>query len=64
MIASIWDPMLDWQPFAFNTLWSNASRISNAALGDGDFSRSIVTSFSAGRQVSPLYDSLTFKEDI
>lgn len=64
MIASIWDPMLDWQPFAFNTLWSNASRISNAAFGDGDFARSIVTSFSAGRQVSPLYDSLTFKEDI
>lgn len=62
MIASIWDPMLDWQPFAFNTLWSNASRIGNAALGDGDFARSIVTSFSAGRQISPLYDSLTFEE--
>jgi hypothetical protein len=35
----------------------------DAAIGDADFSRSILTSFSAGRQVSPLYDSLTFKEN-
>ena len=64
MISSIWDPMGDWQPFAFNTLWNTASRVSNAAMGDGDFARSIVTSFSAGRQVSPLYDSLTFEERV
>ena len=63
MIASIWDPMLDWQPFAFNTMWTNTSRMWDAAIGDADFSRSILTSFSAGRQVSPLYDSLTFKEN-
>lgn len=63
MIASIWDPMLDWQPFAFNTMWTNTSRMWDAAVGDADFSRSILTSFSAGRQVSPLYDSLTFKEN-
>ena len=62
MISSIWDPIGDWQPFAFNTLWNTASRMSNAAMGDGDFARSVVTSFSAGRQLSPLYDSLTYKE--
>ena len=62
MIASIWDPMLDWQPFAFNTLWTNTSRMWDAAIGDADFSRSILTSFSAGRLVSPLYDSLHYEE--
>lgn len=64
MVASIWDPMLDWQPFAFNTLWNNTSRMWNAAIGDEDFARSILTSFSAGRLVSPLYDSLTFEETV
>lgn len=64
MIASIWDPMLDWQPFAFNTLWNNTSRMWNAAVGDEDFARSVLTSFSAGRLVSPLYDSLTFEETV
>lgn len=64
MVASIWDPMLDWQPFAFNTLWNNTSRMWNAAIGDEDFARSVLTSFSAGRLVSPLYDSLTFEETV
>ena len=63
MIASIWGPTLDWQPFAFDTLWTNTSRMWDAAIGDEDFTRSIVMSFSAGRQMSPLYDSLTFEED-
>ena len=62
-ISSIWDPMLDWQPFAFNTLWNNTQRMWNAAVGDADFTRSVVMSFSAGRQVQPLYDSFTYKED-
>lgn len=62
MIASIWDPMLDWQPFAFNTLWTNTSRMWDAAIGDADFSRSVLTSFSAGRLVAPLYDSLHYEE--
>lgn len=62
MIASIWDPMLDWQPFAFNTLWTNASRMWDAAIGDEDFSRSVLQSFSAGRLISPLYDSLKYEE--
>lgn len=62
MVASIWDPMLDWQPFAFNTLWRNASSMWDAAIGDSNFSRSILTSFSAGRLASPIYDSLTYKE--
>lgn len=61
--SSIWDPMLDWQPFAFNTLWTNTSRMWDAATGDKDFSRSVLTSFSAGRQISPIYDSLRFKEE-
>jgi hypothetical protein len=61
-LSSIWDPMLDWQPFAFNTLWTNTSRMWDAAIGDEDFSRSVLRSFSAGRLVSPLYDSLTFEE--
>ena len=62
-ISSIWDPMLDWQPFAFNTLWNNTQRMWNAAIGDKDFTRSVVMSFSAGRQIQPLYDSFTYKED-
>ena len=49
MFASIWGPTLDWQPFAFDTLWTNTSRMWNAAIGDEDFTRSIVMSFSAGR---------------
>lgn len=61
-IASIGDPMFDWQPFAFNTLWNTTSRMWNAAIGDESFSRTLLTSFSAGRQVSPLFDSLTYKE--
>ena len=62
MIASIWDPMLDWQPFAFSTLWNTASRVWDSAVGDPEFSRTILTSFAAGRLVSPIYDSLTFEE--
>lgn len=62
MVASIWDPMLDWQPFAFNTLWTNASRMWDAAVGDSSFSRSILQSFSAGRLVTPMFDSLTYEE--
>ena len=61
-IASIGDPMFDWQPFAFNTLWNTTSRMWDAAIGDESFSRTLLTSFSAGRQVSPLFDSLTYKE--
>ena len=49
MLSSIWGPTLDWQPFAFDTLWRNTSRMWNAAIGDEDFTRSVVTSFSAGR---------------
>ena len=62
MIASIWDPMLDWQPFAFSTLWNTASRVWDSAVGDPEMSRTILTSFAAGRLVSPIYDSLTFEE--
>lgn len=62
MIASIWDPMLDWQPFAFNTLWTNTSRMWDAAVGDADFSRSVIQSFSAGRQILPMFDSLTYEK--
>ena len=62
MLASIWDPMLDWQPFAFNTLWQNTSRMWDAAIGDESFSRSVLRSFSAGRLASPMFDSLTYEE--
>ena len=62
MFSSIWDPMLDWQPFSFNTLWVNASRMWDGLVGDEDFSRSVLRSFSAGRLVSPLYDSITYEE--
>ena len=62
MFSSIWDPMLDWQPFSFNTLWVNASRMWDGLVGDEDFSRSVLRSFSAGRLISPLYDSITYEE--
>lgn len=62
MFASIGDPLADWQPFAFQTLWNTSSRMWNAALGDEDFSRTILQSFSAGRLAMPMFDSLTYEE--
>ena len=62
MFASIGDPLADWQPFAFSTLWNTSSRMWNAALGDEDFSRTILQSFSAGRLAMPMFDSLTYEE--
>ena len=62
MFASIGDPLADWQPFAFQTLWNTSSRMWDAALGDEDFSRTILQSFSAGRLAMPMFDSLTYEE--
>ena len=62
MIASIGDPLADWQPFAFSTLWNTTSRLWDSALGDEDFSRTILKSFAAGRLAAPLFDSLTYEE--
>ena len=62
MLSSIGDPLADWQPFAFSTLWNTVSRISDAAIGDEDFSRTVLKSFAAGRLATPLFDSLTYEE--
>ena len=62
MFASIGDPLADWQPFAFQTLWNTSSRMWDAAMGDADFSRTILQSFSAGRLTLPMFDSLTYEE--
>lgn len=62
MFASIGDPLADWQPFAFSTLWNTTGRMWDAAIGDADFSRTILQSFSAGRLTLPIFDSLTYEE--
>lgn len=63
MLSSILDPVVDWQPMAFSTLWNSGSRIWDSVVSEeGDFSKSVLQAFSAGRLVSPLYDSLTFEE--
>lgn len=61
-LKSIFDPALDWQPMAINTLWTNTSRILDSVVGDEDFSRSVLRSFTVGRLASPLFDSLTYEE--
>ena len=62
MLASIGDPLADWQPFAFSTLWNTTSKMWDAAIGDEEFSRTILQSFSAGRLTMPIFDSLTYEE--
>jgi hypothetical protein len=47
---------------AINTLWTNTSRILDSVVGDEDFSRSVLRSFTVGRLASPLFDSLTYEE--
>ena len=62
MFASIGDPLADWQPFSFATLWDTSSRMWDAAVGDEEFSRTILRSFAAGRLAMPMFDSLTYEE--
>lgn len=62
MFASIGDPLADWQPFSFTTLWTTTSRMWDAAVGDADFSRAVLQSFAAGRLALPMFDSLTYEE--
>lgn len=62
MISSILDPALDWQPMAFSTLWGTGSQVWESVIGDKDFTRSILRASSAGRLMSPIYDSLTYEE--
>lgn len=63
MIASIGDPLADWQPFAFSTLQNTVSRLWDAAMDeDKTFTNAISKSFAATRLVEPIFSSLTYEE--
>jgi hypothetical protein len=55
---SIFEPSMDWNPFAVAYMANEAKHIYNYVTGDKDFSDVIVKSFSAARQVKPMFDVL------
>lgn len=53
---SIFEPGTDWNPVAIAYTTREAKRIYNFAMGDSEFSDTIIKSFSATRQFSPVFD--------
>ena len=53
---SIFEPGTDWNPIAIAYTTKEAKRIYNFAMGDSEFSDTIIKSFSATRQFSPAFD--------
>lgn len=62
-MKSIFEPTMDWQPFAFSSL----QRIGNNALeclaGDQTITNAVTNSASALRQAKPILKSLTYSEE-
>ena len=55
---SIFEPSMDWNPFAVSYMANEAKHIYNYVTGDQEFSDIIVKSFSAARQIKPMFDLL------
>lgn len=47
---------MDWNPFAISYIGNEVKHISNLMMGDEKFVDTIVKSFSAARQIKPMFD--------
>jgi hypothetical protein len=52
---SIFNVSMDWNPFVVSYVGNEASAIANFITGDASFADTMVKSFSAARQVRPLF---------
>lgn len=57
---TISDPLLDWNPMALSHISNDMSSIIDMAMGEKSFCDGLVSSFSAARQVRPMF---TYIED-
>ena len=53
---TIFEPGFDWNPFMISYMTKESKQIYNLAMGDANFCDTIVKSFSAARQVKPVFD--------
>ncbi len=52
---SIFNVSMDWNPFVVSYVGNEAKTIANFVTGDNSFADTMVKSFSAARQVRPLF---------
>ena len=53
---TIFEPGFDWNPFMVSYMTKEAKQIYNLAMGDENFCDTLIKSFSAARQVKPVFD--------
>lgn len=59
---SIFNVSMDWNPFVVSYIGNEAKAIGNLLTGDASFADTIVKSFSAARQVRPIFTFLDQEE--
>lgn len=59
---SIFDISMDWNPFAISYIGNEAKAISNFMTGDASFAETMVKSFSAARQLRPIFTFIDQEE--
>ena len=59
---SIFDISMDWNPFAIAYIGNEAKAIGNFMTGDASFAETMVKSFSAARQLRPMFTFIDQEE--
>jgi hypothetical protein len=59
---SIFNISMDWNPFAVTYIGNEAATLTNFIMGDASFADTIVKSFSAARQIRPIFTFLDQEE--
>jgi hypothetical protein len=59
---SIFDISMDWNPFAISYIGNEARAIGNFMVGDASFAETMVKSFSAARQLRPMFTFIDQEE--
>lgn len=59
---SIFEISMDWNPFAISYVVNEAKAINNLITGDASFADTVVKSFSAARQIRPIFTFLDQEE--
>lgn len=59
---SIFEISMDWNPFAISYVVNEAKAINNLIIGDASFADTVVKSFSAARQIRPIFTFLDQEE--
>lgn len=60
---SIFDVSMDWNPFVVSYVGNEAAALGNFLMGDASFADTMVKSFSAARQIRPVFTFLDQEED-